>query len=124
MDANKYIAFTCDVTMDQREMGFLIQAAHVTDRLKFAKPGTYLARGVALDESFGLHAVANEIGNRNHLEAVEAAEFQELSGAGHRPIGIHDFANHAARRQTGEARQVNRSFGLAGPYYDSTGPRA
>jgi hypothetical protein len=45
---------------------------------------------------------------------VLAAEFDELRDAGHGPIIIHDFADHAGMIESGEAREIYRSFGLTG----------
>ena len=43
-----------------------------------------------------------------------AAEFQQLRHARHGAVFVHDFADHAGRIESGDAREVDGSFGLSG----------
>src|SRR5579871_833727 len=69
-----------------------------------------------LDEVLMLQPITNQAGNRNHLHAVTRTEIGKLRNASHGAVGIHDFADHAARLETGHARQIDRGFGLSRPY--------
>ena len=37
----------------------------------------------------------------------------------HRPVVVHDLADDARRREVGEAREVDRAFGLPGAHEDA-----
>ena len=62
------------------------------------------------------HAIADQVGDRDNLDAVLDSELAQLRQPRHRAIVVHDFADDRRRRQSGDARQVNRGFGLAGPH--------
>ncbi len=94
-------------------MCFLIDAADVANYLKFAEGGADMSGGIPLDQLFGLHAIADEVGHRDHFEAVLPAELGELRHARHGAVLVHDFANHTAGRKAREPRQIDSRFGLS-----------
>ena len=60
-----------------------------------------------------LHAVADQIGHREHFQIVLAAKFVELRDARHRAVFVHDLADDGGGVQAGDAREVDAGFGLA-----------
>ena len=71
-----------------------------------------------------LQAVTNQIGHRNHFQAVPLTKLDKLRHARHGAIVVHDFADHAGGRETRQARQIDGSFGLAGADQDAAFARA
>jgi hypothetical protein len=78
----------------------------------------------APDVAFVAQAVANQIGHRNHLQAVPLAKLDELRHARHGAVLVHDFADHAGGRKPGQARQIHGGFGLAGAHQHAAFARA
>ena len=48
------------------------------------------------------------------LRPCSAQNVDEIGHAGHRPVGLHDLADHACRPHAGEPREVDGGLGLAG----------
>ena len=96
VDANEDVGFAFDVAMNEGEMSAAVGAALIADGAEFAVGSAEVAGRVALDELFGLDAVADEIGDRDHFKAVLFAEFDKLRNAGHGSVFVHDFADDAA----------------------------
>ena len=71
-----------------------------------------------------LHAVADEVRDREHLQVVFPAELDELRHSGHGAVFAHDFADDAGGSQPGDAREIHGSFGLAGADEDAAIARA
>ena len=59
-------------------------------------------------------AVGDEVGDRADLDAVALGEGDEVGEAGHRPVLVHDLADHAGGVEAGEAGDVDRRLGMAG----------
>ena len=66
------------------------------------------------DEALVSQAVADEVGDGDHPEAVVGAEVVELRDAGHGAVVVHDFADDAAGVEAGQAGEIDGGFGLAG----------
>ena len=66
-------------------------------------------------------AVADEVGDGDHEDAVLLGHLHEVGHAGHGAVVVHDLADDSARRQAGEAGQVDRRLGLAGPLEHAAG---
>src|SRR5579884_3855321 len=122
--ANEYVLFAGDLSVDEYEMGFVIEPVHIADGLKFAPGSANAPCCFTFDETFSLQAVANEVGYGDHLEAVAGAEGDEFGHAGHGAIRVHDFADHTAGLEAGEAGQIDGGFGLAGAHQYAAGTRA
>ena len=60
----------------------------------------------------------------HELDAVRRAELDEVGHARHRPVGLHDLADHAGRAHAGEPGEVDRGLGLAGALEHAAGARA
>src|ERR1700728_567265 len=95
MHADQNILLALDIAVNQGEVGFLIDTIDVANDLEFSVGGANASGAFALHKLFGLQAVADQVGNRNHFETVLAAEFLQLGGAGHGGVLVHDFADDA-----------------------------
>ena len=54
----------------------------------------------------------------------EGAKLEELRHAGHGAVLVHDFADDAGGAKSGDARKINRCFGLACAYEHAAIARA
>ncbi len=70
--------------------------------------------GDATNELFGLPAVLDHLGDRDHQQAVFLAELDQVGNPRHRPVVVDDLAQHTGRETTRHARKVNRRLGVAG----------
>ena len=108
---------------NQRHVNFAIHIARVSNH-----PEISMARGQhgfrnAPHIALVLHAVANQRRDRKQLQPMLAAKFQKLRRPRHRPVIIHDFANHAGRIEPRDARQIHGSFRLPGAHQHAAAPR-
>ena len=86
-------------------------------------PGWTRSRG-PLDEAVVPPPVLDQVGDGDHLQAVPLAVPDEIGDPGHRPVVVHDLADHAGRNQAGEPGEVDRRLGLAGAVEDAPRPGA
>ena len=77
-------------------------------------------------ELLPLPAVADEVGDRDHDEAVLPGKAFELRQAGHRAgvVVVDDLAQHGGRVEAGQAGQVDAGLGVAGPLQHAALPVA
>src|SRR5438105_5016982 len=116
MDADQDIRFSPYISMYKRKVPFAVDFAAVLDRLELPElcPDTPLR--FSPDKLFRLGAMPDQLRHRDHLEPVLPAEFGEFRNASHGAIRVHDFADHASRVQSSEARKVHSCFSLPGSY--------
>ncbi|MNK84608.1 hypothetical protein D3C87_1044600 [compost metagenome] len=70
--------------------------------------------GNPLNGTFVDHPVVNQVGDGADLDVVFGGKSFQFGATGHGAVVVHHFADHAARLETGHARQVARRFGVAG----------
>ena len=58
-------------------------------------------------------SVGDEVLDRDDLEVVLLAELDQVGQPRHRPVVLHDLADHAGRMQPASLARVDRAFGLA-----------
>ena len=110
-----------DVALDHRDVVLLVDQRPVADRVELAERGRQAGRDDTLDEAVVLAPVGDQIGDRDHLQAVPLAVRDEVGNARHRPVLVHDLADHAGRIEPGEPREVDGRLGLTGPLEDAAG---
>ncbi len=71
-----------------------------------------------------LHAVADQLRDREHFHFVLAAELGQVGHASHGAVVFHDFADDPGRNHAGQPRQIHGSFGLARAHQHSAVARA
>jgi len=119
------IGNVAEAAMDERDVAFAaVDFALVGDHAEVAVAGVDGALGGAGDVALVLQPVANEFGYGEHLEAVLGAELDQVWDAGHGAVVVHDFADDAGGIETGEAGEIDGSFGLTGADEDSAFARA
>ena len=72
-----------------------------------------------MDVALIRHAIANKLGDGEHLQVVHLAEFDQVGHTRHTAVFIHNFTDDAGRLEAGDAREVHTGFGLAGAHQDS-----
>ena len=97
-------------------MRFRVGRSGIGYGAEFAEFGLDTAFCQAAHEPLMLQAVADQPGDRDHLEIVAVAEFLELRNTRHRAVLVHDFANDSGGGKAGQTREVNGGFGLAGAH--------
>ncbi len=95
-------------------MVLVVDERAVADDGELAEAGRQLRGHDALDELVVAAPVGDQVGDGDHLEPVLGAVALEVGHAGHRPVVVHDLADHAGRREAGEPGEVDRRLGLAG----------
>ena len=102
-----------------------IEIAGVGDGAEFAEFGVAVQPSATRRTKRScLHAVADQVGHRDHLQVVADAEFHQLGHARHGAVVVHDFADDAGGREAGQAGQIHGGFGLAGAHQDAAFARA
>ena len=112
--ADEDVLHALDLALDQRDVLLLGEELPIRHCLELAVLGREPHRHRALDELLPPAPVLDEVGDGDHLQAVQLAERGEIRHAGHRPVVVHDLAHHTGRKQAGEPREVDRRLGLAG----------
>ena len=71
-----------------------------------------------------LQPVRDQVLDGDQLEAVLVRELAQARQPHHRAVVVHDLADHAARIEPGEPREVDRGFGLSGAHEHAAFARA
>src|ERR1035438_10174223 len=114
MHADQNAFLVRNFTAYQGQVMLRVDVAGVGNGAEFSERGLDAAFCDAMHEAFGLEAVADEVGHGDHLEMVAGAKVDQLRYPGHAAVRIHDFADDAGGRETGEAGEVDSAFGLTG----------
>ena len=122
--AHEHVLLAGQIAVHEREVLLAADELAVADRRELAPRRRQAHRGLALDEALGAAAVLDQVGDGAQLEAVLGAELHEIGHARHRPVGLHDLADHARRAHAGEPREIDRGLGLAGALEHAAGARA
>jgi hypothetical protein len=69
---------------------------------------------LSLEQLLRAAAVLDQVGDRTDLEAVLACEHDEIRQPRHRPVVLHDLAQHRRCREAGKAHEIAACLGVAG----------
>jgi len=69
-----------------------------------------------LDQMVLAHSVFDEVADGADLQTVPPREGYEIVEPGHRPVLVHDLADHARGIEPRKAGDVDRRFGMAGAH--------
>jgi len=120
VDADERRSGSIELTANERDVLIVVDIAAVSDHAEVAVASGQNGFGDAAHVAFVLHAVANEIRDREHLHIVFAAKIDELRHTRHGAVFIHDFADNARRIESGNAGQVDGGFGLTSTNENAT----
>ena len=98
----------------ERDVRLLVELVFERVHFELAELGGKLRFRDFLHHRLVVHAVLDEIGDRDHQQLVPLRELRQLRHARHRAVVVHDFADHAGRIQPADPRQIDGRFGLPG----------
>ena len=95
VDADEHVLGAGDVALDHRDVVLVVEQRAVADGGELAEGGRQLRRDDALDQPLGAPPVGDQVGDRDHLQAVALAVGDQVGDPGHGPVVVHDLADHA-----------------------------
>ena len=114
MDPDEHVLGAVDIALDHRHVVFVVDQGAVADRGEVAELGRQRGGDDPLDQLLLAPPVGDQVGDRDHLQAVALAVGNQVRNARHRAVVVHDLADDAGRSQAGEAGEVDRGLGLPG----------
>ena len=120
MHPHEQIALVRDVTVDEREVLFVVEHRLKDERLEVTVLGRQGRLGDAAHQLLVVAAVADEIGDGDERQTVALREGFQFGQPGHIGlVGRHDLTEHPRRVLTREAAQVDGRFGVTGAFEDA-----
>src|SRR5581483_9527384 len=108
MHADQYGLVPSQIAPNQCNVRFAsLDFAFVSDYAKLAFRGSDHGLTHSMHITFVLHPVSNQLGNREHLEAVSLTELGQVGDPGHGSVVAHDFADHAGRDKSSHAGEID-----------------
>ena len=89
------------IAVDQGHVRFAIDLAFIRQHTKLAVAGLKVRFPHPMNQTFVRHAVANQFGDREHLQLVLLTKLRQVGDAGHGAVIVHDLADHAGGHQPG-----------------------
>ena len=100
-------SWSAEVAFDQGDVAFAaVDFALVGDHAEVAVSGGDGGFGGAGDVALVLQAVADELGDGEHLHVVLGAELDEVGNARHGAVVVHNFADHSRRIEACKAGEI------------------
>ena len=96
-----------------------IKDVAVADGAEIAELAGDFGLRFAHHKPFVLEPVADQIGDRDQVEAVLSGVLRQLRQTGHGAICILDLTDHARGMQSRHAREIHSGFGVASPFQHS-----
>ncbi len=82
MDADEHVLGAVDLALDERDVVLAVDKGAVADRGEVAELGRQGGRDDPFDELLGAAAVVDQLGDRDHLQAVALAVGDEVRAPG------------------------------------------
>ena len=101
-----------DVAVRQRDVLAVVDGDAVAVGGELAVPGGQPGLGDALDVALVAAAVAHQVLDRDHREAVLVGELAQLRGPLHRAVVVDDLDEHAGGREAGQPGEVDGRLGV------------
>ena len=111
--ADEHLLDAVDLALDEREMVLVVDLRAEPDRAELAMHGRKQDLGLALDQLLGAAPIRDQILDGAELQPMLPAELDEVGNPGHRPVVLHDLADHPGGREPGQACEIDGSLGLA-----------
>ena len=116
MDAHQHLGVLLDRSHHHGHVLFAGDVVHVRVHAKLAVRRRQARRSHAVHVPLVLHAVLDDVGDGDDLQAVLDRELAQVGQPGHGAVLVHDFANHRRRRHPRDQGQIDRRLGLPGPF--------
>ena len=121
MDAHQRSIHRRKIAQHISHMLLVVQQRHVSMRRELAIPSGDACRPEMLNQFLMAATVADQVGDRDEVEVVLDGEDLQVGHSSHRPVVVHDLAQHADRLTVGQSAQVNGGRGVTGPLEDPAG---
>ena len=118
--AHEHVALALDRATHHRDVLLAVEHRLVHVRGEVAPRRRDARLGDPTDELLVLAAVLDELGDRDHQEPVLLAELDQVRDPRHRPVVVHDLAEHAGGVHARQTGQVHRRLGVAGALEHAT----
>ena len=112
MDPHQHVLLAGHVALHQGQVLLAVEQALVAVGREVARAGGQVHGGHLPHQLLGAPAVADEVGHRDHLEAVALAVRHQVGHPGHGAVVVHDLADDPGRdavRPGGPDRRPPRS---------------
>ncbi len=103
-----------DAAFAEGEVRLRVDGTLVGEEFEVAPFGGEVNLFDAFDELFAFEAVADQIGDGAHFEAVLLAEDFEFGSSGHFAVFAHDFADDGGGFEAGDSAEIHAALGLTG----------
>ena len=123
MHPYEHVVAVSDVAPHERQVRLAVDDALERHQLEITVVGRQLRRRHLPHQPLVAHAVLDQIGDRDHEQLVPACEPSQLRHPSHGAVVVHDLADDADGMETGNPRQIDRGFGLAGSHQHAAVPR-
>ena len=113
MHAHQRRLLGIDLALHQRDR--LVTGCLVVERHRLPLPAPARFEGhfrLLLDQVVVAAPIGDQVADRADLEVVELRKGDKVVHAGHRPVLVHDLADHTRRIEAREARHVDGRFGM------------
>src|SRR5271166_6616564 len=118
------LLFTANAAQAQGKVRLGIDKRGVSDQIKIAKTGWHIHHQLALDQSFALAAILDQIFDTADLQIVAPAKLPQIGKACHAAIRGHDFADDRRFFHACQSDQIDASLGMTSSNQCAAGPRA
>src|SRR5688572_13362149 len=123
MHAHQRYALAVQLARNQRQMHRAVDVVLVAEHAEFTELGRNDLLGNALHRALLLQPVADQIGDRPHLELVLPRELLQVRPPRHRAVFIEDLDDRRRRLEPREPRQVAAGLGMTGAGQHTAGLR-
>ncbi len=114
MDSNEHVLLPVHLSLDHRHVVLVVDERAEAEDREVAELGRQPGLHHALDQLVVAAPVGDQVGDRDHLQPVPGAVALEVRHARHRAVVVHHLADHPARVEAREPREIDRRLGLAG----------
>src|SRR5215471_12526600 len=97
VDTNQRLAVWCDLTKCQCEMRCVGQLVAKRDQPEIAMGSAYRPLAYSFHQTLYSAAIVNQVCDCPNLQSVTFRELGEIRQPGHRPVVLHDLAEHRSR---------------------------
>ena len=108
---------------DERKVHGAVHVVFVAVQAERPEVRLDLPLGDALHRALLLEAIADQVGDRAELQAMQLRELLELRPARHGAVFVQDLDDHGRRLEPGDAHEVAAGFGVPGSGQHATGLR-
>ena len=116
MQPRQHVLAVADLAVDEGHVMHAVERRDIGVALERADLGLDVEFADALDQLVAVLPVGDQVGDRDLRQLVLLGEGGDLRPAHHRAVVVHQFGQHADRRQPGEPAEIDAGLGMAGAH--------